>query len=77
MKILKEILNLFRKLKPLKENVPYAAKIWLSSAVELVSDFNTEQIEQFDDFNMFFMWPAYHQHHLDDVIKKVSQVDGF
>ncbi|XP_018560984.1 telomere-associated protein RIF1 [Anoplophora glabripennis] len=68
--ILKEIMILFTKLKPLKENVSYAAKIWLCLANELVADFSTEQIEQFSDFNSFFMWPAYHLHHLDEVTKK-------
>lgn len=63
---------LFAKLKPLNENVSYASRLWLCLINELVADLTIEQIEQFSDFNNFFMWPAYHLHHVDEITKKVK-----
>lgn len=77
MKVFKEIMTLFTKLTPLKDNVSYAGKLWLYLSIELVSDLTTEQIDQFSDFNSFFMWPAYFMYQADEVTKKVKEVISY
>lgn len=54
------------------DNVGVISKIWLSLTEELVSDFTVEQIENFSNFESFFMWPVYQLSELDDHMKKVN-----
>lgn len=48
-------------------------KIWICLAEELVSDLDVEMIEQFVNFEEFFIWPANYLHLLDEQTCKVRK----
>lgn len=47
-------------------------KIWICAADELVSDLEVPMIENFTQFDEFFIWPANHLHLLDEQTNKVN-----
>lgn len=68
MEMIKEIMNCFVK----DETNVNIGKIWICLADELVSDLSVDVIENFEQFETFFYWPARNLQLLDEHMNKVS-----
>ncbi|VEN62599.1 unnamed protein product [Callosobruchus maculatus] len=70
IKIVKDVMREIVTVQITDKNVQTVNKIWFCLAKEITDEFGVEKLEQFDDFNNFFLWPAYFIHNLEETDKK-------
>ncbi|KAG5866396.1 hypothetical protein JTB14_025987 [Gonioctena quinquepunctata] len=74
MKMMDIMINCFTNFKANHECVSNVAKMWLCLISELISDLAVENIEGFEKFREFFLWPAHNLHSLDEKSRRYQIV---
>ncbi|CAH1990199.1 unnamed protein product [Acanthoscelides obtectus] len=70
IKIVKDVMREIVTVQISDKNVHTVNKIWICVAKEITDDCNVDKMKEFDDFNHFFLWPAYCIHYLEESEKR-------